>query len=564
MDMENSVVLRRLRSSNNIHFANLERSSDTLDTFFSLDQTQKNQHAVFKLLIEEEASLVLEYNALRALLRDALTPPIKVDKKTLLNLVKEALDLAQVLTKKYALYINEHPGFLSKRSLEKHQDSYIKWIKSTEPVCFAQRDNAWEEWLSSLCAQIDPSMPKEARSELTQHALNEYRFQYENNKLIQTEDPLPLNKTTRTWWEWLNFELSTDRMNPRRLYLMRERRFLVLLIPIIKSFENCSSWIIWADGFLAPFLAYLNMVFFLPRLIFNLCTLFDNVFDEKKMKSEAKHLDTLTRFMAQWNRLWPQIMNDFVWAISGVLMCFVFIGTLQPLGIYLSVAMQFYDVVLVSIRLGMDFNRFNQLTAQYKKVTDDPDLPLDARYKDLHPLYCMHLESGMRRERSLLYLAWINAAVLFVAMSLALPFSVAISPLLPLVGAVIALIMTVVNFQGRNYLNTPESKTLENLLDLGYPKCPVSRLRSNSLSIFNPIGSAVNLTEQQTMSGLSMPTMMRAQSMGNPPQFFSSMIAKSQSGTDLKALSSSPSPTGINESMSMDDLCIMGGGIIFR
>ena len=360
-------------------------------------------------------------------------------------------------------------------------------------------------------------------------------------------------------------------MNPRRLYALRERRLLVLLAPLIKDFANYSSWIIWADAYVAPFLMYLGAAFFLPRLIFNLCTLCDNVFDEDKMKPEAKKLGSSTRFMAQWMRLWPQLMNDLGWTISGILMCAVFIAAWQPLAIYLSVAMQFYDVIMATIRVCIDFNRLNQLAEQYENFPSDQTLSLDARYRDLHPLYCQHLKTSIQREKWLLYLALVNASVLFLAVCLSLPFMVAISPLLPIIGAVLAIIMTVINFEGRNYLNRPESKTLDHLLELGQPACPVTPSRASSAGAFNLVRQydaplEQDQVPQQNIQPLSIPILVRAQSSSNAPRFFATTtLAKSQSYQELKSLSGSSSPTGIAISHSMDDLdAYMEGGITFR
>ena len=503
MDMENSVVLRKLHSFSTFPIdspagANVS-VSDLLNNQSEHAQREK-QRAAFKVLIEEEASEVIKYNALRAVLEQSLTPPITVDKVTIIALVREALNLVKILTKKYDLYINEQAGFLNKRILQQHQHLYEEWLKPPSP----------------------------------------------ENKRVDT-----LQKITPTWFDaslaWFYAEFTTERMNPRRLYVLRERRLLVLLVPIIKDFGNYCSWVTWADAYVAPFLLYINVVFFLPRLIFNLNTLYSNVFDENKMKTEAINLSRFTRFMAQWKRLWPQLMNDIGWTINGIMMCFVFFGSWQPLAIYLSVAMQFYDALMVSIRMYIDFNRLNKLLAQYNSLAFEPNFILDEKYKKLHYAYCMQLEKGIQREKTLLYLAFANAAVLFLATCLSLPFMVAFSPLFPIIGAAVAILMTVINFQGRSYLNTPESSALEELLKGGQPACSESSPRLSSTDLLQPeTVLTLNHEPRQPVQEPSSSLFQVGQSSNNPTRFFSSKaLERSQSSIEFKPLQGSPSPTGI-------------------
>lgn len=402
-----------------------DMAKECVSFFEQLDrQSDDIQSASFKLLIEEESSLVLEYNAVRALLARILLRPNLVDDVTLRYLVNIAKDHALILTKKYEFYINEHPGFLGKKALKKQLNSYSAWLTLSALVVMQEPKKSWLD----------------------------------------------------NFVEQLRAEFTTDRMNPRRLYFLRERRLLLLLVPIIKDFAHYSSWILWADAYVAPFLVYLNLLFFVPRLVFNLYTLCDNVFNESNMTPESKRLGVQARFMAQWSRLWPQLMNDLGWATSGVLMCFVFVGSWLPFGIYFSVAMQCYDVVMATIRLCMDLNRLNHLTAQYQSLVSDEN----KQHSALPALYFLHLNEAIRREKKLLYLAFSNAVVLFIAVCLTIPIMAAISPWLPVVGAIVAILMTIVNFQLRSYfndyLNPPDSPSLESLLE----KDLISRQSSQS------------------------------------------------------------------------------------
>jgi len=431
-----SIVMQRLqgrlRSEKgdfgdfSLHSADFSNGSlsNRLDAL--IEQPQK-KHAIFKIFVEEDASLVLEYLALRALLRKILAAsPIDEIKAT--RLVLEAQELAEVLVEKYKNYVNAPPR-LSKSLLDKHLALYKVWLDS--PV--------------------------------------------DGKKIPKKEQP------TLNWQQWLNAqwlgiigEITTDKMVPRRLYFLRERRLLLLLVPIINNFNNYSSWVLWADSYLAPCLGVWAVVFFLPRLWFNLATLYTCLFDYANMKPEEKKLDFLTRLNVQWNRLWPNITNDIPWTISGVLFFWVFIGSMQPLGIYLSVAMQFYDMVLGGIRVYFELNRLNNLTQEYKNLQHAPGNE-----------YLQQLDECIRIEKKSLYITLVNVTALFIAICLALPAALAIHPLLPLVGSVIAILATVINFEGRSYFDRQlAALTDTNKLTLGLDDL-LQKGRVSAISVTN-------------------------------------------------------------------------------
>ncbi len=487
---KDSIKLKRQRS---FDMFLLNDSSEQLAPIDSADilakQPLEKQQAYFKLWVEEEVSQQLKYNALRALLVQELTPPVKLNKLAIDELVKKALNLSQILLTKYDLYINEHASFLTKSALQSHIDSYTHYLNNTIPFTAPDVKKTWFE--------------------LTQ--------------------------------EWLFAEFTTERMNPRRLYVLRERRFLVLLAPFIKDFAHYSSWILWADGYVLPCLTYLNTAFFLPRLIFNLMTLFDNVFYENKMKSEAKKLDSWTRFKAQWSRLWPQIMNDVAWVLGGIAMCMCLCASFSPFSIYVSVFMQFYDVVIASVRLGIDLNRLHKLTEQYNKnlIFDDNNEP-----DELYVSYYRHLEASIRREKSLLILALINAAFICLAICLSLPFMVAIYPAFPVIGAAIAIAMTIINFQTRSALNTPVNLNVEELLK--------QRVLDASSSPSSPSTPEESSSHRTTPTSFFSPRSKSPLNQYPVTPHSPSLRTRSQSYHDIKTVNS-PSPSSV-VSRSMDDM----------
>lgn len=394
-----AIVLKRLHSilekNKNDSSAEIcgELPKGSYATYIEKQPTDK-KNAFFRVLVEEDASLVLEYNALRSLLEKTLLRP-SVDEAHVICLVKEALDLANLIEKKYNNYINERPN-LRKSVLQAHQLTYREWLNKKAP---------------------DYTTP-------------DYKTDIQNTDL-------PFVSEIRA---------RTENGQPYRLSFIRARRLLRELIPIINNFDHYGSWILWADEFVAPFVAYLGIVFFVPRLLCSLLMLWNSVPDYSFMTPEEQKIWYEIHYTAQWERLWPNITNDVAWVASGILMCFVCIGSLQPMGLYLTFVMQLYDAVMSCLRNYVEQERLNHLLEQYRDMLNaTPDDYLVREY-----LTC--LETGVEREKTLLYLSLVNFFGLLLAAGLSLPMIVAVGPLFPVIGAIIALGITAINFGGRSYL----------------------------------------------------------------------------------------------------------------
>ena len=341
--------------------------------------------AMIKLMVEEDSSLILEYNTLRALLERTL---FARDHKKAIELVNEALDLAQRLDKQYDKYINASPA-LQKSVLQSHIAAYSRWL-GRQPV-----DNAE---LSCCVIQDIPYAPSVRR--------------------------------------------FTETLNPYRLSVLRVRRLLLVLVPVINNLEHYGSWILWADKIVGPYLTYFSMVFFIPRLLSNLMLLLTHVIEHDGMSDEEIALGWYLRFCVQWSRLWPQLLNDVGWITNGVLMSFVFIDLLQPLSIYLTFIMQAYDLVTAIVRAYYELDRLHGLEIHYQSQTGE-----------LVSEYLGQLNQRIAYERNMLYLNLANFIVLFIGVCLSLPMLAIFNPLLAVVGATMAVMMTGIAVGGRYYLN---------------------------------------------------------------------------------------------------------------
>ena len=365
-----------------------ERLSARLDSLGK--QHPKKKHAAIKLLVEEDSSLGLSYTTTRALLFKTLTSS-PVDEDQAIDLIKRAILLADILC------IN-NIGRINKTLLDEHLALYEAWlnpsaVKENQP---ANNDDPWQTWFSETI-------------------------------------------------QWLNAQLTTENLSFPRLLFVRNRRLAVLLAPVINEFLNYSSWVLWADSFVAPVLAHVGYLFFLPRLYSNLITL------QNQITFQENELD-LTHLNAQWNRLWPNVANDFAWAISGAFMCFVLIGSLQPWGIYLSVGMQFYDVIVASIRAYYELSRLETLAELSKQQQPGA--------------YIEQFGKVMQSEKNGLYISLYNAMALLLAISLALPTAAAIHPMLLIVGSVISVFTTLYIRTCRQAINEEKAAFTAGLDDL--------------------------------------------------------------------------------------------------
>ncbi len=431
-----AIVLKRLQdlwqSVDNVDFS-LERevlTSQSLSCRLSLDEHQDIKHGFFNVLVDEDASLVLEYNAFRALLGHAFTIP-DIDVDSLTSLVQEGLDLAEALDKKYSLYVNDRPNF-RKKLLKADLSKYRQWLLTA----------------GHLVVVHPITEPRSLFLDLTTD------WFYGRHRFHPYID---------SWLQWM----STENMNPNRLHFLRIERFLVRLIPMINNSEYYGNWVSWMDGFASPLFRYIAVIFFLPRLTYNTILFWSHVFEHQEMSEEERSLGMFTRFFVQFDRLWPNLTNDIAWVINGIVICFVLVGSLQPMAIYFSVGMQFYDLALACIRAHWEFSRLNKLEQYY---VDQSSVSVDP----LLSQYVLFLKQSIVREKFLLRLSVANFLVLFAAIITAIPTVIVFNPLLPVVGAFMAVVITFVNFQGRHYLAPKGPVGFTFLPDIEVPERPLT------------------------------------------------------------------------------------------
>ena len=185
--------------------------------------------------------------------------------------------------------------------------------------------------------------------------------QFPNISKLETEPTDSLSHTIRE---------TTLGYNWHRLFTIRIRRVFITLLPFLQNWQKFSNAINFIDWFLGPTLNYVAWVFYLPRLTTNLVLLFKHLFPNKwtGMADKEEQLHWLVRLETQLQRRWFHLGNDTAWFVSGVLSCFVLVGSLAPTGWYLTVAVFLFDVILASIRAVIELHQINRCVKSIREL----------------------------------------------------------------------------------------------------------------------------------------------------------------------------------------------------
>jgi uncharacterized membrane protein len=242
---------------------------------------------------------------------------------------------------------------------------------------------------------------------------------------------------------------TTSKTNWPRLFAVRVKRVFDAISPLVKTASAYQDLIYIVDTIANPIIRYLAWIFYVPRLLINLFLLFKHLIPGPWMSDEEKNLQFLTRFYAQWSRRWFELCNDLVWLSVGLINCFWLTGVLAPAGMYLTVALYSFDVILSTIRLLVELSKFNSLlrdcSSKIKEFEDLNELNANQR-EELERLrsYQTQLIEHVSYEKRRLLLSLATAASLFAAMLLAMPVF-ASTPVIPLIGAFLVVAICVVN-----------------------------------------------------------------------------------------------------------------------
>jgi len=242
----------------------------------------------------------------------------------------------------------------------------------------------------------------------------------------------------------------TIMFNVPRLFSGRIKRVLEMSAPFVRHMDTYSHFIKDLNKVAKPFFGYMAWIFFLPRLLVNLFLLLKHLIpgswwmDEKEIK-----LGWLYRLQAQLQRRWFELANDSVWLVAGLLACFVWTGPLAVIGVYINAVLYVYDVGTAAVRAAIEINRLKKLAEEYELMyhnANEDDRKQIANFQK-------HLARRIAYEQKKLLLSVINTSVLAIAIMTTLPFA-AVNPLIPLIGAVALVLITILAFAALKWLES--------------------------------------------------------------------------------------------------------------
>lgn len=254
--------------------------------------------------------------------------------------------------------------------------------------------------------------------------------------------------------------------NLTRLTGIRSRRFILACIAYgwLSMYRQSINTI---EIFTNPFFLYLGWIFFLPRLALNLITLSKQFFPTPLLSKEKRELPWHLRLEAYVNlhRRGFELWADGVWFTGGVLLCFSLTGALIPLRAYIIIGMQISDLTLMIVRSVIELNRLVNLKNEYLTgIKQNPN--------QINPGYLQALEERIIFEKKVSFLMITNNALMVLSLLTLLPIAAALSPVIPLLGALLAL-ATTVRFQVNNAtLESRLPRTNLNVLLKHYESCP--------------------------------------------------------------------------------------------
>ena len=282
----------------------------------------------------------------------------------------------------------------------------------------------------------------------------------------------------------------TANSNWLRLILVRSKRVLETVVPLVSHLPY-KEFVKQLDKFTGPVFSYLSWLFFIPRLSANLFVLCKHLIAGS---GQEKELGLLEQSSAQLQRRWFEIGNDSAWMTAGILGCFVWLGPLAPIGVYINVALFGYDVALASIRAAHEIGHLKKLQAEYKDM-ELQMLQNHAPPEELDEIrrFQQHLNDRVVFEQKRLLLAVANTVLLAIAILLCLPSALAMTPILPLIGTSLLVLTTIATF------------SLTQALEAHRPKSSVDQLTYTENTVFS--NSKVTFFQPKSTSQTDEPSL---------------------------------------------------------
>lgn len=395
-------------------FSQFFKEDATTTSSFSVPWAQKLDYAKLDL-----TTLLTNYYALR---QDLL---VRFDKKEWdqsdLQRLQEASELANVLDIYYSRY-------LSQKSKENARHDHF-FINDHERILNDQL--AYDNWYQAKRLARRTRLKTATAANITAPLVNDTT----SNTNEESDNSFYAERFIKAYHVFVNIY---------RLFVLRLRRWLVLLNALFQNAKEYSAWFSAIDRYLSPIFAYLGgFIFFLPRLTINCVETLKHTFESlhPNMQEEEKALGAWTRFLLQMQQRWPELFNDATWLISSILLCFVFIGNPVVAGIIM-ISMQTSDLVSSLIQSSIECVRLAQEVQCYEdlKLNQPEQVQADIQ------AHLTALNERIAFEHTILIANFLNFSLLLLAMGLTLISG----PIMPIVGASLAILVTLAMWYNLN------------------------------------------------------------------------------------------------------------------
>ena len=256
--------------------------------------------------------------------------------------------------------------------------------------------------------------------------------------------------------------------NLSRLASIRNRRFILSCL-LFTVFSECRPIVNALEIVTQPFFLHLSWLFFLPRLTLNLLSIIKETIANPWMSNHKHKLPWTIRLEAYMNthRRGYELWTDAVWFVGGIALCFFITSSWLTLRGIIGIAMQVSDVILMTIRSISEIERLMIL-------------------KNLHienPNYLEALEERIRFEKKVSFVAISSNVFMLFSLVTLIPAIATLHPLIPFLGALMAVATTVYVILENTKINALEPQiNLNHLLKKSPSPKPRRRLFPPSIA----------------------------------------------------------------------------------
>lgn len=230
-----------------------------------------------------------------------------------------------------------------------------------------------------------------------------------------------------------------------RLFLARLRRFIINFQQLSHYFY-LNFWLSYIEFVLQTFLSWFNVIYFIPRIATDILNFIYHLFFVNSFNLNEPPLSFNTKFLMLFNHRWETVFRDLLWFVNSFFSLFIFVGQQGFLGFYLNAFMQLTETLLnlviyfTHIQYQEEFKKSTEIgspeTIDYINVKVSPELKIR-----------WDVDNKIRNIRLK------NSVGVLLSSVLILPCMAAYSFVLPLLGAVLGLVMSFIQFKSVDIFN---------------------------------------------------------------------------------------------------------------